>query len=548
MTKSIQEEHFQRAADEIAECGSNDALPFDIDTKFISDKRDELSSLAFSLFQYLEQLSKKNASDYINSLPIYSERLLTPSGAFGFRIITSIHPFWNIYINGLGIAIAEDLEPRRSSRAYSYRFQPTDAKIFDSRFSWKHYKEATIESLSATPSRSEKVIVQTDISGFYEQIYHHRLENLVQPIFGEHSTVARQLDRILNKFSSGRSFGLPVGGQCSRILAELLLNSMDRRLSEEGIDFYRYVDDFTLICDNQASAYKALSVLSTALADYGLSLNRTKTTTLSERHYVHYVQTQIGLSATDDNANKLKQIDLHFDPYSDNPEADYEELRDTVEKLEVTSLLNLELDKAQPDTFLISQISRTLKLQSPLIAAQLCRTLLSSGNLHSFRASWSTIMRGIYSLRNDSAFSSIHDELDRMVDNVLSHSSHLLVPETNILFFLRVLKCNYSESRAAFVFQEVYRQSNSAIVRRACIECWRQWQSRERFMASVNEMPQLSTYEQQMVWLMSFQFPDEGSHFRKHIKRSMKRSWELGFEDEVPSSYASLFMEWTQSV
>lgn len=548
MTHTVQEHYFSRAAAEIAECGSNDALPFDIDTKFISDKKSELSALAYSLFQYIESLGKKSASDFINSLPIYSERLLTPSGAFGFRIITSIHPFWNLYINGLAIAIAEELEPRRNENVYSYRYQSEGTKIFDSSFSWKRYKEGTITTLSLDASGTEKVIVQTDISGFYEQIYHHRLENLIQPIFGSHSTVARQLDRILNKFSSNRSFGLPVGGQCSRILAELLLNSIDKRLSEEGIVFYRYVDDFTLICEDQASAYKALSTLSMALADYGLSLNRTKTTTLSERHYIHYIQTQIGLSTSEDNASKLKQIDLHFDPYSDNPEEDYEELRNTVDQLEVTTLLELELDKAQPDTFLISQISRTLKLQSPPVAAQLCRTILSPGNLHSFRASWSTIMRGIYSLRNDSTFTAIHDELDRMLDGVLIHSSHLLVPQTNILFFLRVLKLHYSEPRAAFVYQEVYRQTHSATVKRACIECWRAWQSRERFMASTNEIPQLSVYEQQMVWLMSFEFPDEGSHFRHQAKRSMMRSWELGFEDALPSSFASLFIDWAQNV
>lgn len=548
MTQTIQAQHFLRAATEIAECGSNDALPFDIDTRFISDKHSELSDLAYSLFLHIESLGKREASDFIKSLPIYSERLLTPSGAFGFRIITSIHPFWNLYINGLAIAIAEELEPRRNEKVYSYRYQPEGTKIFDSSFSWKRYKEATITTLSASASSTEKVIIQTDISGFYEQIYHHRLENLIQPIFGTHSTVARQLDRILNKFSSGRSFGLPVGGQCSRILAELLLNSIDIRLTEEGIDFYRYVDDFTLICEDQASAYKALSTLSTTLADYGLSLNRTKTTTLSERHYVHYIQTQIGLSTSEDNASKLKQIDLHFDPYSDNPEADYEELRNTVDQLEVTTLLELELDKAQPDTFLISQISRTLKLQSPPVAAQLCRTLLSSGNLHSFRASWSTIMRGIYSLRNDSTFSSIHEELDRLIDNVLLHSSHLLVPQTNILFFLRVLKLRYSEPRAAFVYQEVYRQTQSATVKRACIECWRAWESRERFMAAINEIPQLSVYEQQMVWLMSFKFPDEGSHFRNQMRRSMMRAWELGIEDVLPTSFGDLFTDWAQNV
>ena len=61
------------------------------------------------------------------------------------------------------------------------------------------------------------VVVQTDISSFYEHVSHHRIENLVGDLFSEASTVATQIDRFLSRFASGRSFGLPVGGQCSRI-------------------------------------------------------------------------------------------------------------------------------------------------------------------------------------------------------------------------------------------------------------------------------------------------------------------------------------------
>ena len=44
---------------------------------------------------------------------------------------TKIHPFWNLYFNGLGMAIAERLEPNRSERAHSYRSRPTGEDIFD---------------------------------------------------------------------------------------------------------------------------------------------------------------------------------------------------------------------------------------------------------------------------------------------------------------------------------------------------------------------------------------------------------------------------------
>ncbi|WP_438405632.1 RNA-directed DNA polymerase, partial [Aeromonas hydrophila] len=144
-------------------------------------------------------------------------------------------------------------------------------------------KEATIKD-PALKSK-DAVVVQTDISSFYEHIYHHRIENCINDLFENDSTISTQIDRLLNHLSSGRSFGLPVGGQCSRILAELLMTSIDQLLTLSNVKWHRYVDDFTLIADSQADAYKAISILSNTLADYGLSLNRSKTTILKGQHY-----------------------------------------------------------------------------------------------------------------------------------------------------------------------------------------------------------------------------------------------------------------------
>ncbi|WP_438404033.1 RNA-directed DNA polymerase, partial [Aeromonas veronii] len=167
-----------------------------------------------------------------------------------------------------------------------------------------------------------------------------RIENCINDLFENDSTISTQIDRLLTHLSSGRPFGLPVGGQCSRILAELLMTSIDQLLTLSNVKWHRYVDDFTLIADSQADAYNAISILSNTLADYGLSLNRSKTTILKGQHYENFVHSQ--LFTDDDNASKLKTIDLHFDPYSDNPRSDYEELAETIEQLNIQTLLELE--------------------------------------------------------------------------------------------------------------------------------------------------------------------------------------------------------------
>jgi hypothetical protein len=536
-------EHFTRAAEEIGKHGDNDTLPFNMDNRFISEKATQLASIAFGYFERLNKSGKKAAANELNSLQIFNERLLTPTGAYGFRISTKIHPFWNIYLNGIAVAIAEANEANRSERAHSYRYSKDTVELFNRTKSWRAFKQATLgEPLL---EMENTVVIQTDISSFYEHIYHHRIENCIDDLFGEGETVGTQIDRILSQLSSGRSFGLPVGGQCARVLAELLMTSIDSLLSQSGIIWHRYVDDFTLIAENQAKAYEALSILSNVLADYGLSLNRSKTTLLRAKHYKDFVTAQ--LFANDDQASKLKEIDLYFDPYSDDPQRDYEDLQQTVKDIDLQSLLAAETNKSQPDAYLVSQISRTLKLQSPMTALQLCRTLLSAQNLNAFRASWPTIMRGVISLRSDSEFESIHSMLDTCLDEIISHSKHLLLPQTNCLHFLRAIRFKKSQVRSLFVANDVLSKTKYETIKRACIDCWRHWKDRPSFVSFRNSWSTQSVEVQRMFWLASYKFGDDGIHFRKQVDKTTDSSWGLGVETKGNVSFGTLFKKWAES-
>lgn len=532
-------DHFRRATADIGSHGDNDTLPFDIDNRFIKDNEEALASLAFEYSQELGKGNRKTAKNAIDSVHIFSERLLAPTGPAGFRIATKIHPFWNIYFNGLGIAIAEALEPKRNDRAHSYRFAAHGNSLFNRDQSWRAFRQATVtDCLTRVDSA---VVVQTDISSFYEHVSHHRVENCVDDLFPHDETVAAQIDRLLNRFASGRSFGLPVGGQCSRILAELLLSLIDQQLTDAKIMWRRYVDDFILITPTQAEAYRALSTLANALADYGLTLNRTKTTLLTSKHYVDYVRTQLG--GSDDEASKLLEIDLHFDPYSDTKETDYDELKQIVDSLDIRTLLDLELQKAQPDTFLVAQIGRTLRLHNPRVALQLCSTLLSQMNLHAFRASWSTIMRGVAQVRSDDAFRPIFPGLDRLLDSIPIHSSHLLTAEASCLHYLRTIRFQRTDLRAQYVF-DVYSFTTSQTVKRACIECWKNWKDRSSFTRERNKWNSLQPEAQRMLWLAAAEFGDEGEKFKKQVRQSLPQAWRLGIERSNKPTFASVYADW----
>jgi hypothetical protein len=534
-------DHFRRAIADISAHGDNDTLPFDIDNRFIGENQEELAGIAFEFSRQVEKAGKGKTRGLVDALPLFSERLLVPTGSAGFRITTKIHPFWNIYFNALGIAVAEVLEPKRSDRAHSYRFVAKGNGLFDRAASWRAFREASIADCQGKPETA--VVVQSDISSFYEHVSHHRIENLINDLFLEPSTIPTQVDRFLSRFASGRSFGLPVGGQCSRILAELLMSSIDRRLSDEGVIWRRYVDDFVLVTADQSEAYRALSILSHALADYGLTLNRTKTIILTSKHYVDYVKAQLGSS--DDEANKLSEIDLHFDPYSDTAKSDYEELKGIVATLDIRALLNNELHKAQPDTFLVAQIGRTLKLHDPEAALLLCRTLLSPSNLHAFRASWSTIMRGVSAVCSEDRFSEVHEELDRLLDAIPAHSQHLLLPEVSCLHYLRTIRFRRTQERAGYVVK-VHAATSSETVKRACLDCWRFWKDRTNFTRVRNKWSSLSVEEQRMLWFSAGAFGDEGLKFRSQVRKSLAVGWGLGFESGQRLTFASVYREWAE--
>ena len=532
-------EHFLRAVADIGAHGDNDTLPFDVDTNFVSAKQNELAEVAFGFSEELRKDSLSNSKNKIAALTVFSERLLVATGASGFRVTTKLHPFWSIYFNGLGVAIADQLEPRRDHRTFSYRFQVEGgAELFDRSSSWRMFREATSKEAALAPKGA--VVVQTDISSFYEHISHHYLENLIDDLFPD-GRVGNQITALLSKFSAGRSFGLPVGGQCSRILAELFLNSVDHRMTHDGLRWYRYVDDYVLIADSNSAAYAGLAFLSHALADYGITLNKSKTIMMTAKHYEEYVTTQLG--GDDTNAGILRHIDLHYDPYSDNPEGDYESLKMTVENLDVQKLLGNELQKSLPDNFLITQIGRTLKFHSPIVALQLASTLLEPNNLHAFRASWSTIMRGVANLRAGAGYEEIHSDLDAVIDRVAVHSAHLLQAEASLLHYLRVLKFAQTPARAAFV-QSTYKYNSSHTVKRACIDCWRLWKDRSGFSSISSRWSEINAECQRLTWLAAESFGDQGDGLRRQIGPSLEQSWRLGIERQDRPTFAGLYRSW----
>lgn len=109
----------------------------------------------------------------------------------------------------------------------------------------------------------------------------HRLENTLLSIPEINTDVVKLINEILLFWSNRDSYGLPVGSNASRILAEASLIDVDKYLMERNIIFSRFVDDFRLFAKDAKEAHTWLSILVERLNQEGLFLNTHKTTIAS---------------------------------------------------------------------------------------------------------------------------------------------------------------------------------------------------------------------------------------------------------------------------
>jgi hypothetical protein len=151
-------------------------------------------------------------------------------------------------------------------------------------------------------SRKRPFILTADISRFFYTIYTHSLEWAVRGknrVKEQMTTSAgrrarrtnphwtQELDTALGLCQSRETFGIPVGPDTSRIIAEVLLSGVHKEqpLARHltGAPGYRLVDDFFLGFDTETQCRDTLTALRNALSSFNLQLNEDKTDIRSAR-------------------------------------------------------------------------------------------------------------------------------------------------------------------------------------------------------------------------------------------------------------------------
>lgn len=178
----------------------------------------------------------------------------------------------------LALIVARPVERERikasENRVFSYRYNINNGYLFNPKYHFTAFKnEVTRKSIIKT----NKVVVECDISNYYDRLNIHRIESALLSFNGVDKDVAKMLNDILLYWANRDSYGIPVGSNASRILAEAALVNVDRYLKNHKVDFCRFVDDYRIFAKDAETAHKHLALLTHCLSREGLFINTTKT-------------------------------------------------------------------------------------------------------------------------------------------------------------------------------------------------------------------------------------------------------------------------------
>ena len=207
-----------------------------------------------------------------------TRRCLVTKDQNTFRQAAWLDPFDTVKYSATTYLLFEKIEAARILKhegvIHSHRMSHNDQEIFDPNYGYDSFRARSSELSS---QRIGKWKIVTDISNFFDRIGNHSLENHLLDIGCEKKYVTLIREMLLSWAGDRRSFGVPVGSDASRILSEAVLLNVDRTLKSRDIVFVRYVDDFRIFAETRAEALKSIEILTSLLAEEGLSLNSRKT-------------------------------------------------------------------------------------------------------------------------------------------------------------------------------------------------------------------------------------------------------------------------------
>lgn len=179
-----------------------------------------------------------------------------------------------------------------SNRVLGHRFNPerkSEKYIFKHRIDlWN-----TFQGITKTALEADGTLLVTDLINYFENI---TVDSIISALIDNLPNIEatgieknrirnaiHTLEHLLDKWCYSQRHGLPQNRDASSFLANIVLNKVDRKMVEKGYDYFRYVDDIRVICNDENEAKQALNYLISELRSIGLNINSSKTKILTKQ-------------------------------------------------------------------------------------------------------------------------------------------------------------------------------------------------------------------------------------------------------------------------
>ncbi len=170
--------------------------------------------------------------------------------------------------------------PNVLDRLIQQAIQQVLTPLFDPKFSESSYgfrpqrsAHGAARQVQQTIRKGYRFVVDMDLSKFFDRVQHDVLmsriarkviDKRVLGLIGKYLRAGVVVEGVLHATTEGT----PQGGPLSPLLANILLDDLDKELEHRGLPFVRYADDFVIFTKSSRSALRVFQSVSRYLADH----------------------------------------------------------------------------------------------------------------------------------------------------------------------------------------------------------------------------------------------------------------------------------------
>lgn len=170
-------------------------------------------------------------------------------------------------------ALTQVLQPRfeASFSEYSYGYRPGRSQ------------HDAIRQAQAYVQAGRRIVVEVDLEAFFDRVNHDILMGRLAKRIGDRRVlrlIRRYLEsgQMANGVVMEREEGTPQGSPISPLLANVLLDEVDKQLERSGQCFVRYADDIRVYVRSRKAGKRVMARLRNLLAKLRLRVNESKST------------------------------------------------------------------------------------------------------------------------------------------------------------------------------------------------------------------------------------------------------------------------------